>query len=308
MGRDAVVQQRMDGLARHDEVVKQRVVGEYQCTDGVLLAVQLHHPGGRADAALEPVTAHSPPCAYGALGKVCLAVRQRSKDVLFGDMKSPDVVQAAVVALADHRVHAAGGLADIGVLFQHILHQRGLRRAHTEGVGKQNRRFQRAKLVDLYKAGGLAKAVDNMAGRQHLFVENISRVRQQRRYAGLHHTVCQRAVPHRHARHIADLIQRTFGQLAHLKTPFISRDAHRSSSLLFLRCIIAFLLPKVNRCNRPEADLKKGCRTGSHCTAAFCYFVKTPPQRGVFHQECSSGRKSPLTFSQQATTRSRGRK
>ena len=72
-----------------------------------------------------------------------------------------------------------------------------------------------------------------MAGRQHLFVENISRVRQQRRYAGLHHTVCQRAVPHRHARHIADFIQRTFGQLAHLKTPFISRDAHRSSSLLF---------------------------------------------------------------------------
>ena len=233
MGRDAVVQQRMDGLARHDEVVKQRVVGEHQCTDGVLLAVQLHHPGGRADAALEPVTAHSPPCAYSALGKVCLAVRQRSKDVLFGDMKSPDVVQAAVVALADHRVHAAGGLADIGVLCQHILHQCGLRCAHTEGVGKQNRRFQRAKLVDLYKAGGLAKAVDNMAGRQHLFVENISRVRQQRRYAGLHHTVCQRAVPHRHARHIADLIQRTFGQLAHLKTPFISRDAHRSSSLLF---------------------------------------------------------------------------
>ena len=39
---------------------------------------------------------------------------------------APDVVEAAVVALADHRVDAAGGLADVGVLIQHILHQRCL--------------------------------------------------------------------------------------------------------------------------------------------------------------------------------------
>ena len=177
------------------------------------------------------MAAHSPPGTYGTLGKVCLAVCQRGKDVLFGDMKPPDVVQAAVVALADHRVHAAGGLADVGVSLQHILHQRGLRRAHAEGVGKQDGRFQRAQLVDLHKTGGLAKAVDDIAGRQHLFVENVPLVGQQCRYAGLHCTVCQGAVPYRHPRHIADLIPRTFGQCAHLKPPFVPCNAHRSSSL-----------------------------------------------------------------------------
>ncbi len=70
-------------------------------------------------------------------------------------------------------------LADIGVLFSIYFHQCGLRRAHTEGVGKQNRRFQRA-IVDLHKAGGLAKAVDNMAGRQQSFRGKYL-VRQQRR-------------------------------------------------------------------------------------------------------------------------------
>ena len=251
MGRDAVIQQRMDRRARHDEVIEQRVIGEHQCAHGVGFSVQFHHPGGGADAAFQPVAAHPPPGTYGTLGKICLAVCQRGKNVLLGHMKPPDVVQAAVVALADHRVHAAGGLADVGVFLQHILYQRGLRRAHAEGVGKQDGRFQRAQLVDLHKTGGLAKAVDDIAGRQHLFVEHVPLVRQQRRYARLHYAVCQGAVPYRHPRHIADLIPRTFGQRAHLKTPFVSCNAHRSSSLLFLRCIIAFLLPKVNRCNRP---------------------------------------------------------
>ena len=251
VGRDAVIQQGVDRRARHDEVIEGGVIGEHHCPDGVGLTVQLHQPGGRTDAAFQPVAAHSPPGAYGTLGKVWLAVGQCSEDVFFGDVKAPDVVQAAVVALADHRVHAAGGLADVGVFLQHILYQRGLCRAHAEGVGKQDRRFQRAQLVDLHKAGGLTKAVDDIAGCQHFFVEHVPLVRQQRRYARLHYAVCQGAVPYRHPRHIADLIPRTFGQRAHLKTPFVSCNAHRSSSLLFLRCIIAFLLPKVNRCNRP---------------------------------------------------------
>ena len=233
MGRDAVIQQGVDRRARHDEVIEQRMVGEHQCAHGVGFAVQFHHPGGGADAAFQPVAAHSPPGAYGTLGKVWLAVRQRGKNVLLGHMKPPDIVQAAVVALADHRVHAAGGLADVGVFLQHILYQRGLCRAHAEGVGKQDRRFQRAQLVDLHKAGGLTKAVDDIAGCQHFFVEHVPLVRQQRRYARLHYAVCQGAVPYRHPRHIADLIPRTFGQRAHLKTPFVPCNAHRSSSLLF---------------------------------------------------------------------------
>ena len=234
MGRDAVIQQGVDRRARHDEVIEQRMVGEHQCAHGVGFSVQFHHPGGGADAAFQPVAAHSPPGTYGTLGKICLAVCQRGKNMLLGHMKPPDIVQAAVVALADHRVHAAGGLADVGVFLQHILYQRGLCRTHAEGVGKQDGRFQRAQLVDLHKACGLAKAVDDIAGRQHFFVEHVPLVRQQRRYAGLHHAVCQGAVPYRHPRHIADLIPRTFGQRAHLKTPFVPCNAHCSSSLPFL--------------------------------------------------------------------------
>ncbi len=89
------------------------------------------------------------------------------------------------------------------------------------------------------------------------------------------------------------------------KSPEVTSQLEMAKSQILFG---AFINDYVKNNPIPEADLKKGCRTGSHCTAAFCYFVKTPPQRGVFHQECSSGRKSPLTFSQQATTRSRGRK
>ena len=141
-------------------------------------------------------------------------------------MKPPDVVQAAVVALADHRVHAAGGLADVRVSLQHIFHQRGLRRAHAEGVGKEDGRFQGAQLVDLNQARGLAKAVDDMAGGQQLLVEDIPRVGQQGRHARLDIAVRQGAVAHRHAGHVADLIQRPVGQMADGQIPFC-RDSHK---------------------------------------------------------------------------------
>ena len=44
MGRDAVIQQGVDGRARHDEVIEQRVIGEHQRTHGVGFSVQFHHP------------------------------------------------------------------------------------------------------------------------------------------------------------------------------------------------------------------------------------------------------------------------
>ena len=289
VGRDAVIQQGVDRRARHDEVIEQRMVGEHQCAHGVGFSVQFHHPGGGADAAFQAVAAHPPPGTYGTLGKICLAVCQRGKNVLLGHMEPPDIVQAAVVALADHRVHAAGGLADVGVFLQHILYQRGLCRAHAEGVGKQDGRFQRAQLVDLHKAGGLAKAVDDIAGRQHFFVENIPLVRQQRRYARLHHAVCQGAVPYRHPRHIADLIPCTFGQRAHLKAPFVPCNAHRSSSLPFSMDIIAFPLPKVNHCNKPGRAQKKAAAQLSHCAAALCFLRRS----AVFIRNASPDGKAP---------------
>ena len=124
-----------------------------------------------------------------------------------------------------HGVHAAGRLADVGVALQHILYQSRFHRAHAEGVGKEDGGFQRAQLLDLHQTRGLAKAVDDMAGRQDLLVEEVALVRQQSRDAGLHAAVCQRTVPHRYPRHVADLIQRPVGQLADGDV-VIGLDAH----------------------------------------------------------------------------------
>ncbi len=85
VGRDAVIQQRMDRRARHDEVIEQRMVGEHQCAHGVGFSVQFHHPGGGADAAFQPVATHPPrpaptaPSAKSALqsanaAKTCASV------------------------------------------------------------------------------------------------------------------------------------------------------------------------------------------------------------------------------------------
>ena len=221
VGRDAGVQQGLDGGACHHEVVEDSVIGEHQHTDGVGLPVQLHHTGSRADAALQAMAAHSPACAHRALGEVGAAVGQRSPHIFLGDMEAPDVVQAAVVALADHRVDAAGGLADVGVPVQHILHQRRLHRAHAEGVGEEDGRLQRAQLLDLDKAGGLAETVDDVAGRHHLIVENIPRMGQQGGDAGLDLAVRQRTVAYRNARHVTNLVQRAAGQLAHPDAPVL---------------------------------------------------------------------------------------
>ena len=149
-----------------------------------------------------------------------------------GDMQAPDIVQAAVVALADDRVHTAGGLADIGVALQHIFDQRRLHGAHTQGVGKQDGGLQRAQLIDLDKAGGLAEAVDDMAGRQHLIMEHISGVRQQRGHAGLDIAIRQCAMAHCHARHITDLIALPVGQMPHPEAPFILIDSHKYLSVI----------------------------------------------------------------------------
>ena len=228
MGRDLRIQQRLDGRPRHDEVVENGMVREDERTDGVGLPVQLHLPGCRPDAAFQAVAAHPAPGSDGTFGKIGPAVGQRGKDMLFGHMQAPDVVQAAVVALADDRVHAAGGLANIRITLQHILHQCRLHGTHTEGIGEQDRRFQRPQLVDLDQAGRLAEAVDDMAGRQHLIVEHIARMRQQSRHAGLDIAVRQGAVPHRHARHIADLVPGAVRQSADPEAPFVRFDSHCS--------------------------------------------------------------------------------
>ena len=66
--------------------------------------------------------------------------------------------------------------------------------------------LQCTQLIDLDKAGGLAEAVDDMAGRQHFVMEHISGVRQQRGHTGLDVAIRQCAMAHCHARHITCLL------------------------------------------------------------------------------------------------------
>ena len=153
-----------------------------------------------------------------------------------GDMQAPDIVQAAVVTLADDRVHTASGLADIGVALQHIFDQRRFHGAHTQGVGEQDGGLQRTQLIDLDKAGSLAEAVDDMAGRQYLIMEHIPGVGQQRGHTGLDVAIRQCAMAHCHARHITDLIALPVGQMPHPEAPFILIDSHKNLSVLALQC------------------------------------------------------------------------
>ena len=230
MGRHAGLGQTLpDGDAGQDQVVEPRVVGQDQRPQMEGPPLQLQPAGGRADAALEPVAAHPTAGPHRALGKIGAAVGQGGQGVGLGDVEAPDVVQAAVVALADHRVDAAGGLADVGAAVQHIPDQRGGHRPHAEGVGEEDGGLEGAQLFDLDKADGLAKAVDDVGRRGHLFVKSVPRVGQQGGDAGLDVAAGQGAVAHRHPRHVADPVQGPGGQAAHRKAP-AWLDAHESTS------------------------------------------------------------------------------
>ena len=219
VGRDAGGQPLPDGDARQDQIVKAGVVGQDQRPQMVGTAVQFQPAGGRPDAPFQPVAAHPAAGPHRALGKAGAAAGQGCPDVLPGDVEAPDVVKAAVVALAHHRVDAAGGLADVGAQRQHMAHQGVVHRAHAQGVGEQDGRLQSAQLLDLDKAGGLAKAVDDVGRRRHFFVKEIAGVGQKGGDAGLHLPVGEGAVAHRHPRHVADEVAGSVGQAAHGKAP-----------------------------------------------------------------------------------------
>ena len=71
-----------------------------------------------------------------------------------------------------------------------------------------------------------------MAGRQHLIMEHIPGVRQQRGHTGLDIAICQCTMAHRHARHITDLIALPVGQMSHPEAPFIPIDSHKYLSVI----------------------------------------------------------------------------
>ena len=199
-------------LAAHMAAVDHQIAGgteiaHHQRAHGIILPVQRDDAGGRADAALEAQAAHACSGADGALGKLLGGVGNGVKNVLLGDVEAADIVEPAVVALADQRVDRAGGAADILVLRQHIADQRSGGRADAEGVGHDDGGLDGAKLFHLHQTHALAEAVDHGGGCHDLVPEQVARMRQNGGDARIHVlAVTHGDVPHLDPRDVGDQI------------------------------------------------------------------------------------------------------
>ena len=130
--------------------------------------------------AMVPVPAPTAPSATAPL----VGRGDRRRDVIALHVHAADVVERAVVGLADERVDRADVLvagprerpSDDGVE----------RRADGERVREDDRRFDRAELFDLRRSRQLAERVAHEDRARHLFPKQIAAVRQDGRHPGAH--------------------------------------------------------------------------------------------------------------------------
>ena len=106
--------------------------------------------------------------------------------MLLRDVEAPDVVEGAVVALADQGVDGACGAPDVGIAGHGVFHQGGVGGAHAEGVGEDDGGLDGAQLLHLDEPGGLAEAVDDRRGGEDLVPEEVPLVGQHGGDAGVH--------------------------------------------------------------------------------------------------------------------------
>jgi hypothetical protein len=187
-------------------------VGHHQRAHGAGRPVQLHHPGGGADAPLQAQAAHAGAAAHGALLKGLPGGGDGLEDVLLPDVEALDVVEAAVVALCHQAVDRARVDSRAGVLLQHVPAQAGEGRAHAEGVGEEDGGLDGPQLLDLQNTCALAKAVDDRRRGHHLVQKQVPRVGQHRRDPGVHLPLLYRGVAHPHAGYVGNQIARSAGQ------------------------------------------------------------------------------------------------
>jgi len=122
-------------------------------------------------------------------------------------MPAADVIEEAIVGLADHGIdrHDAlvAGLAERPFdRARHTLRNR-------QRVGQDNRRFDLAEFFDLGGTGELAEAVTERETGRNLVLEEIARVRQDRRHTGAYASALdQREMAYRDAGDIRDRVQR----------------------------------------------------------------------------------------------------
>ena len=151
-----------------------------------------------------PVPAPTDPSATGP----STALRIAAQNVLARDVQAADVVQAAVVRLADERVHAAH--VRVGLLRERPRHDRLERRSDAQRVGQDDRRLDRAELVDLSRAGELAERIADEHRSRDLVSKQIAGVRKDRRHTGAYAIAADDGrVTHAHAADVRDCVERT---------------------------------------------------------------------------------------------------
>src|SRR5438445_4766323 len=180
-----------------------------QDADGPAAELRGKFAARRADPAFPPERDGAPPRADGAFGDRSLGrTANRAEHVGFGDRPGADVVQKAVIGLADDRIRRA----DIFVAWQREEPgEHGVGRArHTQGAGQYDRRLKLAQLIHLRRAHELAEAVPDDDRCRNFLTEWISAVRQNRGDACVDRVAARnRRLPAAHAGDIRNGVEGT---------------------------------------------------------------------------------------------------
>ena len=209
-----------DALPGHRQRARPPLVGQHQRTQRVAAALPAHAARGAADATLQPVAGHAPPRAHAAFVEAAAVLPrggQRLQHMGLLQRQRLRIVEPAVVAFEDQRIHRRQAARQLGRVGDGIAHQGGEGGAHGQGAHKRDGRLQRAQLLHLHQARALAEAVDHRHAGRQLLQEQVARLRQQHGGAGLHRAVGQRAMGHRDPCRVGDGIPRAAGQRAHLR-------------------------------------------------------------------------------------------
>ena len=138
-----------------------------------------------------------------------------------GDVKAADVVEAAVVRFADDGIDRPHAL--VAGLRECVTHEGVHRHAHAQGVGQNNRRFDRAELGHLRGSRQLAERVADEHGAGDLVLKYVAAVGNDSGDARAYVVAFdERCVSDTDAVHVGDRVERPRRQHAR-RNPEITR-------------------------------------------------------------------------------------
>ena len=119
-----------------------------------------------------------------------------------------NVIQAAVIGLADERVHRSHVL--VAGLIERPPDESIHDRADTQRIGQRDRRFDRAELVNLRRSGELAEGVADKHRARHFVLEDVALMRHDDGHAGANAvTLVERQVTDGDAGDVGDRVLRS---------------------------------------------------------------------------------------------------